>query len=138
MRRMMLLTCLVVASTVAVHAADLPLARVVLFSSGVGYFQHEGDVQGDATVPLSFRVEQINDILKSMVLQDFGGGTIGPITYAPQDPLERTLQSFAVDISNNPSLGDLLNQLRTEFSMAAADKKEQALNLILRTFRDGL
>ncbi|MCD6361457.1 MAG: DUF4139 domain-containing protein, partial [Armatimonadetes bacterium] len=96
----------------AVEASGLPLSQVVLYSSGVGYFQHEGNVQGDETVTLSFRVEQINDILKSMVLQDLGGGTIGPVTYAPQDPLERTLESFAVDISDDPSLGDLLDSLR--------------------------
>ncbi len=95
-----------------VDAAELPLQRVVLFSSGVGYFEHNGVVQGDETVTMSFRVEQINDILKSMVLQDMNGGTIGPVTYAPQDPLERTLQSFAVDISDEPSLGELLSRLR--------------------------
>ncbi len=99
-------------ATMAAGAAEVPLTRVVLFSSGVGYFQHQGTVDGDATVGMSFRVEQINDILKSLVLQDMGGGRIGPVTYAPQDPLERTLESFAVDISGNPSLGDLLDSLR--------------------------
>ncbi len=96
----------------AASADDLPLSRVVLFSSGVGYFQHAGQVQDDATINMSFRVEQVNDILKSMVLQDLGGGRIGPVSYAPQDPLERTLEAFAVDISDNPSLGDLLDSLR--------------------------
>jgi hypothetical protein len=93
-------------------AAELPLARVVLFSSGVGYFHHQGTVVGDTDVAMSFRVAQINDILKSMVLQDFDGGTIGAVTYAPQDPLDRTLQAFGVDIADNPSLDELLDRLR--------------------------
>ncbi len=92
-------------------AADLPISRVVLFSSGVGYFERAGTVQGNTTVELSFRVDQINDMLKSMTLQDMGGGTIGAITYAPQDPLSHTLRSFSVDVIGNESLADLLRSL---------------------------
>ncbi len=94
------------------HAADLPLEQVVLFSSGVGYFQRQGQVDGDAEVELTFRTEQIPDLLKSLVVQDLGGGTVAPVTYAPQEPIERTLSSFAVDISDNPTLSMLLNRLR--------------------------
>src|SRR3569833_1229513 len=50
--------------------APLPLHDVVLFSSGVGYFQRAGRINGSTSVPLSFRVEQVNDILKSLVLFD--------------------------------------------------------------------
>src|SRR5215468_4677281 len=32
----------------------LPVAQVVLFSSGVGYFQREGAVEGDQRIDLSF------------------------------------------------------------------------------------
>ena len=33
---------------------QLPIAQVVLFSSGVGYFQREGDVEGNARIDLSY------------------------------------------------------------------------------------
>lgn len=92
--------------------ADVPIREVVLFSSGVGYFQHEGNVQGNADAELHFKTAQINDVLKSLVLQDLDGGRAGVVTYPSQDPLEKTLGSFQVDISDNPSLGDLLNKLR--------------------------
>ena len=91
---------------------DVPVREVVLFSSGVGYFQHEGSVRGDATAELRFKTTQINDILKSLVLNDLDGGHVGVVTYPSQDPLEKTLASFQVDISDNPSQGDLLNKLR--------------------------
>lgn len=91
---------------------EVPVKEVVLFSSGVGYFQHEGAVQGDAGTELRFKTSQINDILKSLVLQDLDGGRVGVVTYPSQDPLAKTLGSFQVDISDNPSLGDLLNKLR--------------------------
>ncbi len=93
-------------------SAEVPVREVVLFSSGVGYFQHEGSVTGDASAQLRFKTGQINDILKSLVLQDLNGGRVGVVTYPSQDPLAKTLGSFQVDISDNPSLGDLLNKLR--------------------------
>lgn len=113
MNRYCLLACLLlVVISPAVFAADLPLSRVVLFSSGVGYFEREGQVQGDTTLDLTFRTAQVNDILKSLVIQDLGGGTIAPVTYAPQDPLERTLGSFSLNISDNPRLAELWDRLR--------------------------
>lgn len=92
--------------------ADVPVAKVVLFSSGVGYFEHAGTVHGTSFTELRFKTSQINDILKSVVLQDQDGGKIGAITYPSQDPLAKTLKSFQVDITQNPSLEQLLNQLR--------------------------
>ena len=101
------------ASTPAPGAmVEIPVREVVLFSSGVGYFQHQGSVSGSASAELRFKTAQINDILKSLVLQDLDGGRVGVVTYPSQDPLEKTLASFQVDISDNPSLGDLLNKLR--------------------------
>ena len=52
------------------RAVQLPVGQVVLFSSGVGYFQREGSVEGDARVDLSFPATDINDLIKSMVLRD--------------------------------------------------------------------
>jgi hypothetical protein len=91
---------------------DIPVRKVVLFSSGVGYFEHMGSVTGDSVTELRFKTDQINDILKSLVLQDLDGGKVGPIVYASQDPIAKTLRSFQVDLSNNPALAELLNQVR--------------------------
>jgi hypothetical protein len=92
--------------------AEMPVRMVVLFSSGVGYFEHGGTVQGNSSVELRFKSSQINDILKSLVLEDLDGGKIGTIAYPSQDPIEKTLKNFQVDITSNPSLAELLNQLR--------------------------
>ncbi len=100
------------AQTPAPSPADVPVREVVLFSSGVGYFQHEGTVHGDGQALLRFKTAQMNDILKSLVLQDLDGGHVGVVTYPSQDPLAKTLASFQVDLNNNPGLGDLLDKLR--------------------------
>ena len=97
----------------AAPAADapLPLGRVVLFTSGVGYFQHEGTVAGHATVEMQFAADDVNDLLKSMVVLDRGGGP-PTVSYASRDPVTKTLGTFAVNLTDNPSLGDLLGRLR--------------------------
>jgi hypothetical protein len=95
-------------------AAALPLSHVVLFSSGVGYFQRQGDIDGAARVDLTFPATDVNDLIKSLVLQDTGGGKVATINYDSQDPIERTLKTFALDLTANPSLGQLLNQARGE------------------------
>ena len=99
-------------SVAAPATAQVPVTKVVLFSSGVGYFEHSGSVTGNSSTQLRFKTSQINDILKSLVLQDQDGGRVGAITYPSQDPLAKTLKSFQVDITQNPSLAQLLNQLR--------------------------
>jgi hypothetical protein len=93
---------------------NLPVTQVVLFSSGVGYFQREGEVEGNARVDLQFPIGDVNDLLKSLILQDLGQGKIGPIAYDGQEPIDKTLRSFSVDLTGNPTFGQLLNQARGE------------------------
>src|SRR5947209_883312 len=98
----------------ATKGAQLPIAQVILYSSGVGYFQREGTVDGDARVDLAFPVADINDLLKSMVLRDRDGGHVAAVSYDSNAPLERTLQSFAVNLTANPPLARILDQARGE------------------------
>ncbi|MFM7243947.1 MAG: hypothetical protein ACKO40_07190 [Planctomycetaceae bacterium] len=111
---LLLVSCIAVAvMAVAAPAADapLPLERVVLFTSGVGYYQHSGKVVDDATVEMQFAADDVNDLLKSMVVLDAAGGP-PTVSYASRDPVTKTLGTFAVNLTDNPSLGDLLGRLR--------------------------
>ncbi len=98
----------------AAAAADqeLPVRRITLYRSGVGYFERAGQVRDTAQVQLRFDTDQINDILKSLVLLDLDGGRIDAVSYASKEPLERRLASFDVNIADNPSIPALLGQLR--------------------------
>eukprot|EP00913_Durusdinium_trenchii_P006279 g5891.t1 len=91
---------------------ELPISSITLYRSGVGAFQRQGMVHNDGRVSLSFDSDQINDILKSMVMLDLDGGRIEAASYGSKEPLARRLASFAIDISDNPSRGELLDQLR--------------------------
>jgi hypothetical protein len=111
------------------RAARLPIGQVVLFSSGVGYFQREGTVVGDARVDLSFPTTDVNDLIKSMVLRDLDGGHVSAVSYDSNAPVERTLRSFAVNLQGNPSFADILHQARGEKAeVALANAGAGALN----------
>ena len=51
-------------------AAELTLKRVLLSTGGVGYFEHEAVVDGNATLELEVRLDQVDDVLKSIVVFD--------------------------------------------------------------------
>ena len=111
MRLLVCLAALVGTAAFAQPAAEVPVERVILFTSGVGYFEHEGRVSGDADVTLRFDREALNDVLKSLVVEDRGGRVAGAV-YPTQAPVERTLRSFAVDLSGSPDLAAVLRQVR--------------------------
>jgi hypothetical protein len=94
--------------------ATLPLSKVMLYSSGVGYFQHDGTVNNRTQLDLRFNASQINDMLKSLVVQDFGSGRVSTVTYGSRDPVTKTLGSFGINLNGNPTLGQILTQVRGE------------------------
>lgn len=96
------------------QTADLPVTRVVLFTNGVGYFEHEGTVSGDQVLDLDVAPDQMDDLLQSLVLQDFGGGRIEPVRYDSRDPLGRILAGYSIDLSGAPTLAQILAQARGE------------------------
>lgn len=102
------------ASTSAKSTDALPIRRITLYRSGVGSFDRRGLVEGNANIQLRFTTDQINDILKSMVVLDLskGKGTIDGISYGSKEPLAKRLASFGVNIADNPSAGELLQRLR--------------------------
>src|SRR5262245_10535873 len=95
-------------------ATTLPITRVVLFNSGVGYFSRSGEVDGDARVDLTFPETDVNDLLKSMVLEDFNKGRISAVSYDSREPIARTLSSFAINLNGNPTFSGILSQMRGE------------------------
>ncbi|MDR1788676.1 MAG: DUF4139 domain-containing protein [Treponema sp.] len=96
---------------------SLPLRRVTLFSSGVGFFEHEGDLSGTAAapaeVPLAFEAGAVNDALKSLLVSD-PVCTAPSLHYGAENSLIRTLRSLRVDLSGEPGLADILGSLRGE------------------------
>ncbi|MGD1914827.1 MAG: DUF4139 domain-containing protein [Phycisphaerales bacterium] len=93
------------------EAQELPITAITLYRSGVGSFERVGPVNGDAKVFLRVDQDQLNDLLKSLVVLD-ADGTVGAISYGSREPIERRLASFGVNLADNPSMAELLSRLR--------------------------
>jgi hypothetical protein len=100
---------------------NLPIRSVTLFSSGVSYTQREGEVTGDASISLSVRTAQMNDVLKSLVLLD-ERGKVQPAVYAAKDPAQKTLSGFAIDLRQVGGMTDLLGKLRGARAILTTEK----------------
>lgn len=53
-------------------------------------------------------------MFKSLGVQDAGGGRISTVSYGSRDPIMKTLGSFGIYLTSNPTLGQLLDQIRGE------------------------
>jgi hypothetical protein len=93
---------------------QLPISDAVLFTSGVGYFERTGTIEGNRDISFRFPLRDIDDLLKSLVVRDFDGGRIGEIRYGARDPLSRSLKSFSLDLTGKPDLAALIAQARGE------------------------
>jgi hypothetical protein len=123
-------------TTEATSQATLPLTKIVLYASGVGYFQRDGQINGHGQVALRFKVDTVNDLLKSMTVQDFDGGQVSTVTYDSRDPITRTLKSFAIDLTDNAGLGNLLWQMRGERVEVATPNLVQGVILGVETKKE--
>lgn len=95
----------------AAEAAELTLKRVLLSSGGVGYFEYEATVTGDETLSLPVRLDQVDDVMKSLVVYDDQGG-IGEVSLPGRQPLSDVFRDLPFDQGALSSPAALLNSLR--------------------------
>ena len=101
---------LVVAPSIAA-AQELVLKRVMLSSGGLGYFEYEATVEGDATLKLTVSLPQVDDVLKSLVVYD-GKGGVGSLSLPGREPLAQAFKDLPFDQDSLGSPADLLATLK--------------------------
>ena len=92
-------------------AQDLALRRVMLSSGGLGYFEYEATVEGDATLKLTVSLQQVDDVLKSLVVYDDKGG-VGGLSLPGREPLAQAFKDLPFDQDSLASPADLLATLK--------------------------
>jgi hypothetical protein len=92
--------------------ARLPVRRVILYKSGVGYFEHLGRVSGAQTVSIDLTSGQLDDVLKSLTAVDLGGGQVSGIAYNTEAPLEEQLRKLRLPLGADVTRTQLLEALR--------------------------
>jgi len=103
--------CLLLGSALAVPA-ELPVTQVVLFKHGVGFFERSGALGPGDSARLDFDASEMNDVLKSLTIEERGGGKISGIRYDSMDPLSHTLAQFPFRIGGSQPLSAMLDQLK--------------------------
>jgi hypothetical protein len=94
------------------QAAELPVKHVVLFKHGIGYFQRQGRLNAGETAQLDFNANDMNDVLKSLTLQESGQGKITGLRYDSSLPLERKLAEFPFQLGQGQPITTVLDQLK--------------------------
>ena len=112
---------LLLVAAASAGAADLTLKRVMLSSGGVGYFEYEATVDGDTTLALDVPLDQVDDVLKSLVVYD-SDGRAGEITLPGREPLAQGFTDMPFDPSALASVADLLNALQGADIRVGGDK----------------
>ncbi|MDP2332903.1 MAG: DUF4139 domain-containing protein [Reyranella sp.] len=92
-------------------AQDLTLKRVMLSSGGMGYFEYEAIVEGDATLKLTVSLQQVDDVLKSLVVYDDKGG-VGGLSLPGREPLAQAFKDLPFDQASLGSPAELLATLK--------------------------
>ena len=99
-------TCL--ACSAAALADDIPVDRVILSTSGLAQFEHHTQVTGNAAVEFPVRLEQVDDILKSLVVFD-AKGRLGGVTLPGKQPLDQIFKDLPFNRGQLGSSMMLLN-----------------------------
>jgi hypothetical protein len=108
MTRILFLTGAVLLSA---SAADIPIRQVILYKSGVGYFERAGRLGPGESGRLDFKASDMNDVLKSLTVEDQGGKVTG-LRYDSSEPLEKKLADFPFKIGGQASLAVFLDQMK--------------------------
>ena len=109
MHRLILALLLLGATPAA--AADLALKRVMLSSAGVGYFEYETEVDGPATLGLDVPLDQVDDVLTSLVVFD-SAGAVGTLELPGRDNTRANFGNVPFGPAALQSSVDYLNSLQ--------------------------
>src|SRR5438270_10786915 len=75
-------------------AADLPVRQVTLYKHGIGFFERSGQLAAGESARLDFKTAEMNDVLKSLTIEDKGGGKVTGLRYDASEPLSVRLSEF--------------------------------------------
>ena len=109
MKRLFLLSGIIAA---AAAAADIPIREVIVYKSGVGYFERAGALGPGESARLDFKASDMNDVLKSLTLEDRNGGKVTGLRYDSSQPLDQKLAEFPFKIDGQAALSLFLDQMK--------------------------
>ncbi|MFX0035569.1 MAG: hypothetical protein ACFE9I_08015 [Candidatus Hermodarchaeota archaeon] len=93
--------------------SKLNVKRVIIFKHGVSYYILEGTLQGSGKFELEFKIDEMNDVLKSLfVLDTSEKGYISSISYDAALETSQLLKSIMLNIPDQDSFSSLITQIK--------------------------
>ena len=121
-------------SGLAARAADLTVSKVVLYKHGIGFFERSGNVPSGDVAQLQFKATEMDDVLKSLTVEQRGGEGVSAIRYDSSDPLSKRLEVFPFRIGQAITLSQILDQFKgTEVELRLSSGKTRGSIVSART-----
>jgi hypothetical protein len=93
--------------------SKLNVKKVIIFKHGVSYYILEGILKGSDSFELEFKIDEMNDILKSLfVLDTSEKGYISSISYDAALETSQLLKSIILNIPDQDSFSSLVTQIK--------------------------
>jgi hypothetical protein len=92
-------------------AADLVIKRVMLSAGGVAYIEREAQIEGNAELTLDVPLDQVDDVLKSVVVYD-SSGSVGSARLPGREPVAQVFTDLPFGAEALTSPVALLNALQ--------------------------
>ena len=113
--------------------SKLKVKKVIIFKHGVSYFILEGKQKGSGTFELEFKINEMNDVLKSLfVLDTSESGYISSISYDAAIETSQLLKSIMLNIPDNDSFSSLITQIKgAKVSLTIGGDVENVIGTIM-------
>ena len=95
-----------------VFAADVPVKSIKLYKHGIGFFEREGTIGEGEEARLDFKISDMNDILKSLIITEGAGTRISNIRYDSNETLDQRLKRYPFQIGDAELLSTFLDRLK--------------------------
>ena len=91
----------------------LNVKKVIIHRTGISFFTNEGKIQGYGTFELEFKIDEMNDVLKSLfVLDTSEKGYISSISYDAALDTSQLLRTIMLNIPDHDSFSSLITQIK--------------------------
>lgn len=109
-------------STHAMAETNGPISSVTLSSGGLAEIVRKAEVKGGGDIRIEVPLDQVDDVLKSLVVRDAAGSVLG-IRLAGPNPLEETFRTLPFSADDLGSLPALLARVQgTEVAVTSGGK----------------
>ncbi|GAB5388992.1 MAG: hypothetical protein Alpg2KO_19600 [Alphaproteobacteria bacterium] len=107
-------------------ADQLPVKRIILSTSGLAHFEHQGHVSGNTTLDLPVRLDQVDDLMKSLLVFD-SVGRLGGVSVPGRTPLPQAFRDLPFSQVELGSPVALLNALKGSAIKITGNRRMEGL-----------